>query len=656
MNGDDKNKNPLNPKGETPKTNKNLALILILIMLGGFFIFLYNSKDTRSSEISIPFSTLLNLIKASKDNKDKKENKIIWNNFVIVEREIRGKVLIPPGVESYKPFRNELIGLKTKQNIKQEGDEYRFNSFSPAIIDYDIVKLLIEAEINFKGEPQSSNFFGSLFLQIIPWILIFGVLWFIMFRQIQGTGNKAMSFGKSKAKLAKPNNRKITFKDVAGVDEAKEELKETVEFLREPGKFKKLGAKIPKGVLLVGPPGTGKTLLARSVAGEANRPFFSMSGSEFVEMFVGVGASRVRDLFDQGKKNAPCILFIDELDAVGRTRGAGYGGGHDEREQTLNQMLVEMDGFDTDETVIIMAATNRPDVLDPALLRPGRFDRRVVVSRPDIRGREEILAIHMEKIPCAKSVDKHTIARGTPGFSGADLANLVNEAALIAARREKKKVQMDDFEYAKDKVLMGPERKSMVISDKEKLFTAYHEAGHALLAFLLLNSNPIHKVSIIPRGQALGITQTLPEDDRYTYSKEYCLEEIMVLFGGRICEEYKFGKSGISNGASNDIEKVTLIAHSMVCEWGMSDKLGPITYGQKEEPIFLGKEIARHKDYSEKTAELIDLEIKTIVESCYDKAKKLIMDNIEKLEKLAQTLLEREVLDRSEIEVLLNEG
>ncbi|MDH5680941.1 MAG: ATP-dependent zinc metalloprotease FtsH [Spirochaetota bacterium] len=651
MNDKDQNqndKNPFSPKTEQPKSNKNIVFLLLVILL--VVLFFYFVKQGSGGKNEMPYSDFLTLV----DSKN-----IEWKHIKIVERRIDGRFSINKSIVSSKMDQDDFHNKYRRflvQNPKSQEEFFRFTTYSPSKIDHELIKALHKQNIRFESEQPSNNFFMTFFIQFIPLILIFLLIWFFMFRQIQGSGNKALSFGKSRARLARNDHRKVTFDDVAGVEEAKEELKEAVEFLREPAKFKKLGAKIPKGVLLVGPPGTGKTLLARSVAGEANRPFFTMSGSEFVEMFVGVGASRVRDLFDQGKKNAPCIIFIDELDAVGRVRGAGYGGGHDEREQTLNQMLVEMDGFDTDETVIIMAATNRPDVLDPALLRPGRFDRRVMVGSPDIKGREAILEIHMRKVPYAKSVDVNTLAKGTPGFSGADLANLVNEAALIAARRDKKKIQMEDFEYAKDKVLMGPERKSMILSENEKINTAYHEAGHALLAFMLPKVNPLHKVSIIPRGNALGITQTLPKEERYTVSKEYIMEEMMVLFGGRICEEYKFGAGGITNGASNDIERGTQLARSMVCEWGMSDELGPITYGQKEEPIFIGKEIARHKDYSEKTAEHIDQEVKVIVETCFNKAKDMIMENIEKLEKIAQELLEKEVLDRKEVEALIGKA
>jgi cell division protease FtsH len=481
---------------------------------------------------------------------------------------------------------------------------------------------------------------------------LLGALWFFMIRQMQTGGNKALSFGKSRARLLSMQQKKVTFKDVAGVEEAKEELREIIEFLREAQKFQKLGGRIPKGVLLVGPPGTGKTLLARAVAGEANVPFFSISGSDFVEMFVGVGASRVRDLFEQGKKNAPCIIFIDEIDAVGRHRGAGLGGGHDEREQTLNQLLVEMDGFESNEGVILMAATNRPDVLDPALLRPGRFDRRVVVSRPDVRGREEILRVHTRKIPLAEDVELSVLARGTPGFSGADLANMVNEAALAAARQNRKAVLMFDFEVAKDKVLMGVERKSLILSDEEKKVTAYHEAGHALVAAKLPGSDPVHKVTIIPRGMALGVTMQLPVDDRHNYTKDYLKTDLAILMGGRLAEELFL--SQMSTGAGNDIERATEMARKMVCEWGMSD-LGPLTFGKKEEQIFLGREISQHRDYSEDTAIKIDNEVRKLVNQGYETAKSILEGSRDTLQKIAAALLEREVLDASEV-MLLVEG
>jgi cell division protease FtsH len=471
-------------------------------------------------------------------------------------------------------------------------------------------------------------------------------------RQMQTGGSKALSFGKSKAKLISEKGIKITFADVAGIEEAKMDVQEVIDFLKDPSKFQKLGGKIPKGVLLVGAPGTGKTLLARAIAGEAGVPFFSISGSDFVEMFVGVGASRVRDLFDQAKKNAPCIMFIDEIDAVGRHRGAGLGGGHDEREQTLNQLLVEMDGFDPNEGVIVLAATNRPDVLDPALLRPGRFDRQVIVPQPDVKGRLEIIKVHSKKIPLADNVKLEVLARGTPGFSGADLANLVNEAALLAARQSKANVEMKDFEDAKDKVMMGSERKSMILSEEEKRNTAYHEAGHTLVAKLTTGTDPIHKVSIIPRGLALGVTQQLPIDDRYTYSKEYLTKTLSVLLGGRAAEEICLGH--MTTGAGNDLEKATEIARKMVCEWGMSIKLGPVTFGKKDEQIFLGREIAKHKDYSEKTAEDIDDEIRSIIAEQYVYSKNLLIENQKLLENLANVLLEKETLNAAEIDIIVN--
>jgi len=496
-------------------------------------------------------------------------------------------------------------------------------------------------------EPASTGYVWILLINALPFLLLIGFLAFTL-RQMQAGGNKALSFGKSRAKLLNNQQKRVTFKDVAGVEEAKEELQEIIEFLKDPQKFQKLGGKIPKGVLMVGPPGTGKTLLAKAVAGEANVPFFSISGSDFVEMFVGVGASRVRDLFEQGKKNAPCIIFIDEIDAVGRHRGAGLGGGHDEREQTLNQLLVEMDGFESNDGVILMASTNRPDVLDPALLRPGRFDRRVVVGRPDVKGREGILKVHTRKIPLDENVEISVIARGTPGFTGADLANIVNEAALNAARYNKKVVTMSDFEIAKDKVLMGAERKSMVLSDEEKRLTAYHEAGHTLVGLKVPSADPVHKVSIIPRGMALGVTMQLPEGDRHSYTKEYLLSQIAILMGGRIAEEIYLGEDFVTTGASNDIERASELARSMVCEYGMST-LGPLTFGKKEEQIFLGREISQHRDYSEDTAIKIDQEVKKIIANQYDVARNVITQNNEAMVRLAEALLERETLDGVQI-------
>ena len=510
-------------------------------------------------------------------------------------------------------------------------------------------KTLQQKGVNITVKDVQSGSWPTWLLNLAPLILL-GALWFIMIRQMQTGGNKALSFGKSRARLLSMQQKKVTFKDVAGVDEAKEELREIIEFLREAQKFQKLGGRIPKGVLLVGPPGTGKTLLARAVAGEANVPFFSISGSDFVEMFVGVGASRVRDLFEQGKKNAPCIIFIDEIDAVGRHRGAGLGGGHDEREQTLNQLLVEMDGFESNEGVILIAATNRPDVLDPALLRPGRFDRRVVVPRPDVRGREEILRVHTRKVPISDDVDLSVLARGTPGFSGADLANMVNEAALLAARANRKTVAMFDMELAKDKVLMGAERKSMLLSEEEKRVTAYHEAGHALVAVLRDDSDPLHKVTIIPRGMALGVTMQLPIDDKHTYRKSYLETRLAIMMGGRVAEELFLNT--MTTGAGNDIEQATELARKMVCEFGMSD-LGPLTFGKKEEQIFLGREIAQHRDYSEDTAIKIDQEVRRFIDSWYKSAVEILSNNREVLHRIAVSLLEREVLDANEIKLLI---
>ena len=532
---------------------------------------------------------------------------------------------------------------------KYRNDNSSFHTTAPANYP-DMIKMLRDKGVSMNIRDITS---GSWPLQLLgTWapLILLAALWFFMIRQMQTGGNKAFSFGKSRARLVSMQQKKVTFKDVAGVDEAKEELKEIIEFLRETQKFQKLGGRIPKGVLLVGPPGTGKTLLARAVAGEANVPFFSISGSDFVEMFVGVGASRVRDLFEQGKKNAPCIIFIDEIDAVGRHRGAGLGGGHDEREQTLNQLLVEMDGFETNEGVILMAATNRPDVLDPALLRPGRFDRQVVVSRPDVRGREEILRVHTRKIPLADDVDLSVLARGTPGFSGADLANMVNESALAAARQNRKAVLMYDFELAKDKVLMGVERKSMLLSDEEKKNTAYHEAGHALVAAKLPHSDPLHKVTIIPRGMTLGVTMQLPIDDRHNYYKNYLETAIAILMGGRLAEELFL--DSMSTGAGNDIERATEMARKMVCEWGMSD-LGPLTFGKKEEQIFLGREIAQHRDYSEATAVKIDEEVQKLVKRGYDTAKELLSVNRDVLVRIALALIEREVLDAQQIKIII---
>jgi cell division protease FtsH len=513
----------------------------------------------------------------------------------------------------------------------------------------DMYKTLRDHGVNIVVKSQNQNQWLSLLISIAPFALLLG-LWFFLLRQMQSGGNKAMSFGKSRARLLSMQQKKITFKDVAGVDEAKEELKEIIEFLREAQKFQKLGGRIPKGVLLVGPPGTGKTLLARAVAGEANVPFFSISGSDFVEMFVGVGASRVRDLFEQGKKNAPCIIFIDEIDAVGRHRGAGLGGGHDEREQTLNQLLVEMDGFESNDGVILIAATNRPDVLDPALLRPGRFDRRVIVDRPDIKGREEVLRVHAKKVPMSEDVNLNILARGTPGFSGADLANMVNEAALTAARFNRKAVHMYDFEVAKDKVMMGAERKSMLLSDDDKKDTAYHEAGHVLVAAKRKHSDPLHKVTIIPRGMALGVTMHLPEEDKHTVTKDYLDTQLAILMGGRCAEEIFMGRK--TTGAGNDIVRATELARKMVCEYGMSD-LGPLTYGKKEQEVFLGRDIAQARDYSDDTAKQIDVAVRAFVDEGYRSAYEILEQNADIMHRMATALLERETLDKSEIDLII---
>ena len=560
--------------------------------------------------------------------------------------------------KDFTTFYQEMTAKKIK-SVKIVGEDMegedtsnkKFKTVIPADAGFNLAKELHENGVSVKLEKSTNSSLMYVFLSSwLPFILLIG-FWIFLMRQMQSGGNKALSFGKSRARLLSSQQKKVTFKDVAGVEEAKEELTEIIEFLKEPQKFQKLGGRIPKGVLLMGPPGTGKTLLARAIAGEANVPFFSISGSDFVEMFVGVGASRVRDLFEQGKKNAPCIIFIDEIDAVGRHRGAGLGGGHDEREQTLNQLLVEMDGFESNDGVILIAASNRPDVLDPALLRPGRFDRQVVVPLPDIRGREGILKVHTRKIPLADDVEISVIARGTPGFSGAALANLVNEAALNAARYNRKFVTMADCEGAKDKVLMGKERKSMVITEKDKIVTAYHEAGHTLVAYLIPGSDPLHKVTIIPRGMALGLTQQLPETDKHNYTKEFIEGQIAILMGGRCAEKIFLNTE--TTGAANDIEVATERSRKMVTEWGMSALMGPLTFGKKEEQIFLGREISQHRDYSEDTAIRIDQEVKRIVEEGYNRAYKTLEGNRETLVRLAEALLEFETLDSWEIEAVI---
>ncbi len=600
------------PKTSNPSPNNKSVFIILLIVILGFFIFNLYPKSKKEYE-NVIFSDFVSAVQAGK----------------IASVTIQGKNIIG----AYK-----------------EGKD--FKSYAPE--DPELMKMLRAQNVKITAKPDDEpGFWQSILVSWVPMLLLIGV-WIFFMRQMQAGGGKAMSFGKSKARLFAGKDNKVTFQDVAGIDEAKEELQEIIEFLTDPKKFTKLGGRIPKGVLLVGSPGTGKTLLARAIAGEANVPFFSISGSDFVEMFVGVGASRVRDLFTQGKKNAPCIIFIDEIDAVGRHRGAGLGGGHDEREQTLNQLLVEMDGFESNEGVIVMSATNRPDVLDPALLRPGRFDRQIVVSIPDVKGREAILKVHARKTVVDETVDLSIIARGTPGFSGADLENLVNEAALVAARHGKKAIDMSDFEHAKDKVLMGVERRSMIISLEERKNTAYHEAGHALVAKLIPGSDPIHKVTIIPRGRALGLTQQLPIDERHTYPKEYLVNSITILLGGRAAEQLVLVHE--TTGAGNDIERATKLARKMICEWGMSDRMGPVNYGKDEEHIFLGREIAKHRDFSEKTAQDIDEELKNLVHGCYERAKELLSANIDTLHAIANGLLEKETLDGPEIDIIIKDS
>ena len=595
--------------------NNSSKNIFIWIIVGLILISLFNlfSGSVRGPEVQLAYSEFLAKVKVGE-----------VNDVMVKGNEIHGHF----------------------------SDGRTFATYSPN--DPDLVEKLNKNKVMIKAAPPEGN--SPTFLDILiswfPMLLLIGV-WIFFMRQMQAGGGKAMGFGKSKARMLSENTEKVTFKDVAGIDEAKQELEEIVEYLKDPQKFQKLGGKIPKGALLVGAPGTGKTLLARAIAGEAKVPFFTISGSDFVEMFVGVGASRVRDMFEQGKKHAPCIIFIDEIDAVGRHRGAGLGGGNDEREQTLNQLLVEMDGFNTKEGVILIAATNRPDVLDPALLRPGRFDRQVVIPNPDILGREKILNVHMKKTQNAPDVDSKVIARGTPGFSGADLANLVNESALLAARRNKKLVTMLDFEDAKDKVLMGAERRSLVMSEKEKELTAYHEAGHALVGIYVPGNDPLHKVTIIPRGRALGITMNLPERDRYSETKKEMGAKIAMMFGGRVAEEIVFGKENVSSGAANDIKQATDKARSMVTEWGMSNKLGPQRYNDNEEEVFLGHSVAQRKNVSDATAELIDQEVKEIIEAGERKAREVLTENRDSLDRLAKALLEHETLTGDEVALLL---
>ncbi|MCI0449329.1 MAG: ATP-dependent zinc metalloprotease FtsH [Chlorobi bacterium] len=631
------NNNPLNQKPPKRRRNEefnwNRVFKVVLgwsAILFGFFLIMIWSKSGDGTEVEIGFDQYQKLL-----NEDKIKEAVVKK------------------LDNSYTFHGVL---KQPENLNIGTRQVTADKFSVLLpytnIDDEVIKKWNEKNIAFRIEKEDTSWLGPL-IGALPWIIII-VFWIIVMRRMQGQagGTKGIfSFGKSRAKMLNENQIRVTFKDVAGADEAKYELEEIIEFLREPTKFQKLGGKIPKGVLLLGPPGTGKTLLARAVAGEAGVPFFSISGADFVEMFVGVGASRVRDLFEKGKKNAPCIIFIDEIDAVGRHRGAGLGGGHDEREQTLNQLLVEMDGFEQNTGVIIIAATNRPDVLDPALLRPGRFDRQVVVDRPDVKGREGIFKVHTRNIPLDKNVSLEVLAKGTPGLAGADIANLVNEAALLAARKNKDKVTMADFEEAKDKVMMGMERKSLIISEKEKRTTAYHETGHVLVAKMTPEADPVHKVTIIPRGRALGVTTYLPIDEKHTYSKEYLEAMIAYAMGGRAAEKIVFNQ--LTTGAGNDIERATALARKMVCEWGMSEKMGPLTFGKKEEEIFLGREIAQHRDYSEQTAILIDEEVKKIVDKGMKRAEKILMENIDVLHRLSAALLEREILDAEEIEKVM---
>ncbi len=613
MNSDNR-KDKRGPEGGPPRLpfNNRIALISLLVLVVIFILFFVYSD--RSGSQQFPYSVFLNYV----------DQGLVESVKIVDQSEIQG-------------------------TLRNQTGEMSFFRTTIPYPDANLMDKLLQKGIRVTGGPKSVSPF-RIFIEFLPWIFGFLFIWF-MFRQVQGSGNKAFNFGKSRAKQYLDVGNKITFNDVAGQEEAKYELQEVVEFLKSPQKFSKLGAKIPKGVLLVGMPGTGKTLMAKAIAGEADVSFFHMSGSDFVEMFVGVGASRVRDLFEQGRKQAPCILFIDELDAVGRVRGAGYGGGHDEREQTLNQMLVEMDGFDTKDGVIIVAATNRPDVLDPALLRAGRFDRQVVIDMPDSREREKILKIHCRHIPLDRDVDLNRLARATPGSSGADLANLVNEAALYGARRNKPKVNMEDFEDARDKMMMGIARKSKVIPPKVRKMTSFHEAGHALLHYYLPNADPLHKVTIVPHGQALGVAFSLPETDSYSRSEGWLRDRITITMGGYAAEDIIFQEN--TTGAQNDIDQATEIARRMVCEWGMSQSLGPIAYGQKEEPIFLGKEIARHKDYSDETAQLIDKEVRGIVELGLKQATELLTEHKDQLDLLASTLREKETLDDSQIRELL---
>ncbi len=592
------------------------------------------------------------------------KNLILWVVIALVMMTVfknfsnpamSGEITYSQFISDVKTGRIGSVNIEGSSITGNRSDGSRFNTYSPETNNDALIGTLLENNVEIKGmEPNKNSFWAHALISWFPIILLLGI-WIYFMRQMQGGGGRggALSFGKSRARLLSEDQIKITFNDVAGIEEAKQEVSELVEFLRDPGKFQKLGGKIPSGVLMVGSPGTGKTLLAKAIAGEARVPFFSISGSDFVEMFVGVGASRVRDMFEQAKKHSPCIIFIDEIDAVGRHRGAGLGGGHDEREQTLNQLLVEMDGFEGNEGVIVIAATNRPDVLDPALLRPGRFDRQVVVPLPDIRGREQILKVHMRKVALGDNVKANIIARGTPGFSGADLSNLVNEAALFAARANKKLVDMDEFEKAKDKIMMGAERRSLVMSEEEKKLTAYHEAGHAIVGRLVPSHDPVYKVTIIPRGRALGVTMFLPEEDRLSYSKELLESQISSLFGGRIAEELIFNASKVTTGASNDIERATQLARSMVTKWGLSEKLGPLTYSEEDGEVFLGRSVTQHKAISDETAHAIDEEIRNIIDKNYKRSEKILKKNIDKLHLMADALIKYETIDQAQIDDIM---